>query len=323
MTSSGVTNEPCRRVYSVPMNQNRRDFLRHATCAVVGLSSSGLALSCSFAGRDPKSLYKISLAEWSLHRSLRAGDLDHLDFAKKARGFGIDAVEYVNTFFMDKADDEAYLSELNRRASDHGIIGLLIMCDREGQIGHPKDAERTKTVENHKKWVRAARALGCHSIRVNAKSKGSAEEQTKLAADGLRRLSEYADGLGINVIVENHGGLSSNGQWLAGVMKKVGHPRCGTLPDFGNFKVSASEEYDRYKGIAELMPWAKAVSAKSHDFDSSGNETHTDYLRMMKIVKAAGYRGWVGIEYEGKGISEDAGILATKRLLEKVREELA
>jgi sugar phosphate isomerase/epimerase len=171
--------------------------------------------------------------------------------------------------------------------------------------------------------VEAAKFLGCHSIRVNAQSRGSYDEQLDRAAEGLRKLTEFGAVHDINVIVENHGGLSSNGAWLAAVIRKVDHPRAGTLPDFGNFQVSKDEEYDRYKGVQELMPFAKGVSAKSHDFDDQGNETHTDYRRMLKIVLDAGYRGYVGIEYEGSKLSEPDGIRATKRLLEKVRQELS
>ncbi len=192
------------------------------------------------------------------------------------------------------------------------------MCDGEGRLGDPDAARRREAVENHRKWLDAARTLGCVSIRVNAASDGTFDEQQKLAADGLRQLCELAAPLGINVIVENHGGLSSNGQWLAGVMKMVDHPRCGTLPDFGNFY-----DYDRYQGVADLMPFAKAVSAKSHEFDSEGNESAKDYRRLMKIVTDAGYHSWVGIEYEGKSLSEHEGILATSRLLERVSREMS
>ncbi len=269
-------------------------------------------------------MYEISLAEWSLHKTLFGGKMDHLDFAKAAKiDYGIDAVEYVNQFFKDQAKDSKYLSEMKSRAADLGVKSLLIMIDGEGALGDPDAAKRTKAVENHHKWVEAAKSLGCHSVRVNAQSSGSSDEAQKLAADGLRRLSEFAASFELNVIVENHGGLSSNGQWLAGVMKQVNLPNCGTLPDFGNFRVGKDEEYDRYKGVSELMPFAKAVSAKSHDFDAQGNEIHTDYRRMMKIVLDAGYCGYVGIEYEGSTLSEPEGIRATKRLLEKVREELA
>jgi sugar phosphate isomerase/epimerase len=268
--------------------------------------------------------FTISLAEWSLHRSLGAGALEHLDFPGTARRtYGLDAVEYVNTFFKESARDARYLGELRRRADDAGVKSLLIMCDGEGALGDPAEAARARAVENHHRWVEAAAFLGCHSIRVNAQSSGSPDEQRRLAADGLRRLVEFSAPRGINVIVENHGGLSSNGAWLAGVIADVAHPRCGTLPDFGNFLLSEGEWYDRYRGVAEMMPFAKAVSAKSHDFDADGNERHTDYRRMLRIVLDAGYRGYVGIEYEGERLSEADGIRATRALLEQVRAELA
>ena len=281
--------------------------------------------------------FQISLAEWSLHRTIRSKKIDHLDFFDITKNkFGLSAVEYVNSFFFEKAEDQIYLNEMKMRADDLGIESLLIMCDNEGSLGDPDPVARTKAVENHYKWVEAAKFLGCHSIRVNAylteslhgtllgdySRTGSYENQISLAADGLRRLTEYGDTVGINTIVENHGGLSSNGQWLAAVMEKVDHPRVGTLPDFGNFRIQGEEWYDRYKGVQELMPYAKAVSAKSHDFDSHGNEINTDYYKMMDIVLNAGYSGYVGIEYEGSKLDEIAGIQATKDLLEKVRDSL-
>ena len=229
----------------------------------------------------------------------------------------------MNQFFKDKAKDAAYLAEMKKRAADVGVKSLLIMIDGEGNLGDPNPDKRKQAVENHYKWVEAAVALGCHSIRVNARSDGSYEDQQKLAAEGLRSLSEFAAKHGQNVIVENHGGLSSNGAWLAGVMKMVDLPNCGTLPDFGNFRIGGDEWYDRYKGVDELMPFAKAVSAKTHDFDDNGNETKTDYLKMMKIVLGHGYSGFVGIEYEGSKLDEFAGIRATKALLERVRDQLA
>ena len=210
-----------------------------------------------------------------------------------------------------------YLKDLKKRADDLGVKTNLIMCDGEGRLGDPDNAKRTQAVENHYKWVLAAKFLGGHSIRVNAASGGEYNEQLELAADGLSRLSEFAAKHKMNVIVQNHGGLSSNGEWLAAVMKKVSMKNCGTLPDFGNF-----HDYDRYKGVEETMPFAKAVSAKSHDFDESGNETKTDYIKMMKIVLNHGYNGFVGIEYEGRQKPEMEGIKLTKQLLVKVRKEL-
>ncbi|HEY7765398.1 MAG TPA: sugar phosphate isomerase/epimerase family protein [Aestuariivirgaceae bacterium] len=303
---------------------NRRSFLKSAAAAgaAVGLGTAPGGLS--FAAEDKQPLFKISLAEWSLHRTLFDKKMDNLDFPAFAKKeYGIEAVEYVNQFFKDKAKDTAYLTDLKKRAADNGVANVLIMIDGEGSLGDPRDERRTEAVENHYKWVEAAKFLSCHSIRVNAHSEGDYDEQMKLAADGLRRLTEFGAQHGIGVIVENHGGLSSNGAWLAGVMKLVDHPNCGTLPDFGNFRVSDDEEYDRYKGVAELMPYAKGVSAKSHEFDADGNEVRTDYNKMMKIVLDADYHGYVGIEWEGNRPGEVEGIRLTQKLLERVRDSLA
>lgn len=304
------------------MSQTRRNFLKSSL-----LAAGAVLATEQSAWSTEERHYKISLAQWSLHNAFfgRKGDkIDALDFAKVAKEkCGIDAIEYVNQFFPDKAGDPKYLAEMNKRAADRGVRQLLIMIDREGNLGDPDPKARKQAANNHHKWVEAAAALGCHSIRVNARSRGSYEEQSKLATDGLARLTEYAAARKIHVIVENHGGLSSNGKWLAQVIVAVDSPFCGTLPDFGNFKVSNTETYDKYQGVRELMPFAKAVSAKSYDFDAEGNETQIDYLRMMKIVTDAGYHGYVGIEYEGRRLSEIDGILATKRLLEKVHKELA
>ena len=297
----------------------RRQFLTQSA-----LLAAGAALAPVTFAAEEKPLFDISLAEWSLHKTLFGGKLDNLDFAKTAKEqFGIHAVEFVNQFFKDKAKNAEYLADLKKRAGDLGVKLLLIMIDGEGALGDASLAKRNQAVENHFKWVEAAKALGCHSIRVNAASGGSYEDQVHRDADGLRALTEFAAPHEINVIVENHGGLSSNGEWLASVIKKVDHKRCGTLPDFGNFNLGDGKQYDRYKGVTELMPFAKAVSAKSHDFNEAGDEIHTDYRKMMKIVLDHGYHGHVGIEYEGGKIGEAEGILATKKLLEKVRTELA
>jgi L-ribulose-5-phosphate 3-epimerase len=297
----------------------RRAFLRNSMAAAC-LTSAGVGLSCT---RPFGKLFKISLAEWSLNRSLFAGQIDHLDFPGIAKqNFGIDGVEYVNQFFMDKAEDRDYLGEMKKRCGDLGVKSVLIMCDNEGRLGDPDETARVQTVENHYKWIEAAKFLGCHSIRVNAFSEGSFEEQQNLVADGLRRLAEFADQRRMNVLIENHGGYSSNGKWLTGVMNKVAHVRVGTLPDFGNFQISADEWYDRYLGVEEMMAFAKAISAKTSEFTQEGEEVRTDYLRMMRIVARSGYRGYVGIEYSGPQLSEMEGIAATKRLLERCHEKL-
>ena len=306
---------------------DRRNFLLASSAiTAAGLTATARAASVNSPLPTPgsnniisiDSPFKISLAQWSLHRTLRSGKITNLDFPKVAKEeFGIAGVEYVNSFFKDKAENTAYLDDLKNRCKDNGVESVLLMIDGEGALGDADSAKRTKSVENHYRWVTAAKHLGCHSIRVNAKSKGVFSEQVKLAADGLKRLSTFAQKHDINVIVENHGGLSSNGQWLAQVIRKVNMNNCGTLPDFGNFRVSKGENYDRYIGVAALMPFAKAVSAKSRDFDKDGNETNTDFQKMMQIVQDSGYQGWVGVEYEGKKLDEYEGIKATKALLEK------
>ncbi len=300
----------------------RRTFLKLGAAAACFPSSGCTESQQKVAAKIKKAkIFKISLAQWSLNKRLfgKAGEkLDNLDFAETAGKLGFDAVEYVNGFFKDKAFDVRYIAKMKKRASDHGVKSLLIMCDGEGMLGDPDTAKRTQAVNNHLKWIKAAKFLGCHSIRVNAASEGSYNEQLKLAADGLSRLSELGAKYDINVIVENHWGLSSNGKWLSSVMKKVDLPNCGTLPDFGNFP----KETDRYEAVDMLMPYARAVSAKSYDFDENGNETTIDYYRMMDIVLNHGYDGYVGVEYEGNRLGEEEGILATKKLLEKVRASL-
>jgi L-ribulose-5-phosphate 3-epimerase len=256
--------------------------------------------------------------------------MQHLDFAKIAKGAGIDAIEYVNQFFKDKAKDTAFLKEMNTRAAGEGVTQVLIMCDGEGNLGDPDAAKRQTAVENHYKWVDAAKFLGCHTIRVNGYSSGTPDEQMKLVADGMRRLCEYADGHNINVVIENHGGLSSNGKWLVETIKLVGHKRAGTLPDFGNFRIAGPgrnnptakvESYDSYVGVAEMMPLAKGVSVKPRVWDANGNQSDIDLKRMMKIVVDAGWRGHCGIEYGPEG-RELEGVVALRKQLEAVRLEL-
>lgn len=295
-------------------------------------SATNPSETAALAEEAKELFFKISLAQWSLNKQLFGGEMDNLDFARVAReDYGIEGIEYVNQFFKDKAQDMTYLRDLNQRAKDHGVTQVLIMIDGEGGLAQPDDNARAEAVQNHHKWVDAAAFLGCHSIRVNAYGEGSAEEVAKAAVDGLGTLATYAKSRDINVIVENHGGYSSNGAWLAGVMREIDMPNAGTLPDFGNFCITREEgnwrncleSYDRYQGVAELMPYAKAVSAKANVFDEQGNEVESDYMRIMKTVKDAGYTGWVGIEYEGETLSAPEGIRATKALLERVGRELA
>jgi sugar phosphate isomerase/epimerase len=298
---------------------SRRELLSAAA-----VSGALAAMGCRTASARPAAPFSISLAEWSLHRALQGGEISHLDFpVVTRRDFDIGTCEYVNSFFKEHARDEGYLYELWLRCRDNGITSRLIMVDGEGELAHEDALERGKAVVNHHRWIDCASRLGCMAIRVNAAGSGDPREVQRRAADSLVRLADYGDGKGIAVIVENHGGLSSNGEWLAGVMRLANDPRVGTLPDFGNFDLGGGRTYDRYQGIAEMMPFAKAVSAKSHEFDARGEEVHTDYHRMLRIVTGAGYHGYVGIEYEGTVHPEPDGIRLTKALLERVRDELA
>jgi len=323
-----------------PTTPTRRSFLK--TAAALGALSTlpSLAKAASTSKPEP---FKISLAQWSMNRRFRklpgAEPLDTLDFAKTARALGFDGIEYVNQLFMDKGSDQAYLTELKTRAAGEGVKSLLIMVDREGNLGDPDDTKRTQTVQNHQRWLDAAALLGCHSIRVNAASDGklSWDEQAKLAADGLHRLCVEADKRGLWVVVENHGGLSSHGKWLVQVMQLADHKRVGILPDFGNFYTNRErgELYNPYQGLREFMPWVKeAVSAKSYDWDTGaghfytedrreGREMILDFERLVKITVAAGYRGYIGVEYEGEKHTEADGIVRTKQALEELRARLA
>ena len=311
---------------------SRRALLRTAAgvagaTALAPLAAADHHIKGEAKGGKP---FEISLAQWSFHKALNAGEFSNLDFPAKAKEVGIDAVEYVNRFFENTSDD--YLSKLNARCADAGVSSVLIMVDGEGQLGDADEAARKTAVQNHEKWVAAAKALGCHSIRVNAGSSGSFTEQMTRAADGLHQLCELADPYGIDVIVENHGGLSSNGAWLAAVMELADHPRVGTLPDFGNFRISDGNVFDPYKGVRLLMPYAKGVSAKTYDFPEPAPSSVTaredwplkfDLAEMVRIAVDAGYHGHIGVEYEGGKLGERDGVVRTREILEAVRDELA
>jgi L-ribulose-5-phosphate 3-epimerase len=318
-------------------SSSRRRFLEIASFA-----AAAIAARPALAAGEKKEAFKVSLAEWSLNKGIfgkgSAERHEHLDFCKIARSLGIEGVEYVNQMFFDKAKDEAYLGEMKKRQEGEGVKGLLIMCDREGNLGDPDEAKRTLAVENHYKWLDAAATLGCHSIRVNAASdpKLSWDEQMKLAADGLHRLCVEGDKRGLFVVVENHGGLSSNGKWLTAVMQAADHARVGILPDFGNFYTDRAkgELYNPYLGLREFMPWVKqAMSAKAYDWDTGagkfytedrreGREMTLDFERLIKIVVGAGYSGFIGIEYEGDKHTEIEGIKRTKQALDEIKAML-
>ena len=270
---------------------------------------------------------KISLAQWSLNKSIKSGELPILDFAKKARSFDINAIEYVASLYTEHSDvlDRMPMSslakELLKRSDDYGIDNFLFMIDGQGDLASSRKKIRLEAIENHKRWIDFSFTIGCKTMRVNLRGEDNLDRWTENSVKSLSVLSNYNKNL--NVVVENHGDLSSNGKYLANVMSKVNIDNCGTLPDFGNFCIDGNpglcfKWYDIYKGVKELMPYAHAVSAKSYHFDDNGDETSIDYYKMLDIVKDAGYKGYIGIEFEGTRMSEDEGIIATKKLLEKL-----
>jgi len=313
------------------MTISRRDFLQKTPALV----AAALVAPHLLAAQTPAPAFgEISLAQWSLHKALFKGELTNLDFPGVARQkFGIGTVEYVNQFFKDKAKDHAYLRALQQRCHDNGVTNHLIMIDGEGDLGSPDAGQRQQAVENHRPWLEAAAYLGCRSVRVNAFGKGTAEQVQQAATAALGQLSAYAQPLGLHVLVENHGSYTSNGQWLLRTIRGVGQANVGILPDFGNFCVRREsgelyagrcvEEYDKYQALAEWLPVIKTgVSAKTIDFDAAGNCRETDYYKMLGLLKKAGFRGYLGIEYEGENVSEEEGIRRTKALLEKVTRSL-
>lgn len=303
-------------------NKDRRSFIKNLSMLGAAAGLSNFLPFDVLATGAKKEFFKISLAEWSFHKALFAGKMTNLDFPLRAKKeFGINIVEYVSPFFNKKESDPAYLKELLTITKNEGIQNHLIMVDGEGELGDLDAAKRTKAIENHYKWVDAAKTLGCLTVRVNAAGNGSEQEVKTAVVDGLGRLTEYAKKSKINIIVENHGGYSSDGKWLSDVMKQVNSPYCGTLPDFGNFRISADKQYDMYQGVKDLVPFAKGISAKTFKFDENGNEPDIDYTRMFKIIHDAKFSGIVGIEWEGDVFSEEEGIKKTKALLEKVLKQ--
>lgn len=329
----------------------RRRFVRNTAAAGLGLSVVGI-YSCKNAKKEEtketesamesaEPFFKLSLAQWSVHRLIWNGDLDPYEFASKAKEWGFSGLEYVSQLYDKELKESNYSAEAmaafvdrsNSEAEKHGLENVLIMIDGQGDLATSEATERKKAVENHHKWVDAASAMGCHAIRVNLAGSSEAETWIPNSVDGLTQLATYAAEKNINILVENHGGLSSNAALLAEVMAKVNMDNCGTLPDFGNFCIrrndpedyssGCAEMYDLYKGVSELMPYAKAVSAKSHNFDEAGNETEIDYTKMLQIVKDAGYTGYIGVEYEGNELGEIEGIMATKALMLKSASEIA
>jgi sugar phosphate isomerase/epimerase len=298
---------------------SRRDFLRQGLQAAGGLVLTPTLLAqttTSQPATTPASStkkFEISLAAWSVHRMFFADKIKQIDLPELCRKeFDIGGLELVNSFFP--SPQYVYCKDLRKRADDHGVKILLIMCDGEGDMCHADPAERRQAVRNHRKWLDAAHLLGCHSIRCNASGAEPGDpDAVKRCAESFAALVDLARPDKLNVIIENHWGFSSDPDALLAVLKEVNDPLLGTLPDLGNFPPEA----DRYEAVRKMMPYAKGVSAKCYAFDLEGNETTIDYARMMRIVLDAGYRGFLGIEYEGKDPDEIAGVKTCKRLLER------
>jgi len=310
--------------------KSRRSFIKKSLLGAGALMTASSFRIPVFQNPD----IRISLAEWSFHRAIEAGKMNHLDFPSVAKNiYGISAVEYVNGFFggtkmnfKDAAKNKDYLNELLKRSQDAGVFNHLLMCDDEGPLSATNEKERLESVDNHKKWIEAAKFLGCLTVRVNLHGEGNPEDRKKASIDSLSRLGEFAAPMQLNIVVENHGSVTSNAEWLTDVMKKVSLNNVGTLPDFGNFCIShpwgtiqegCTEMYDIYKGIELLLPYAKGVSAKTYDFDSDGEQPLLDYKRLTSIVRTSGFKGYIGIEFEGINQSEDEGVRKTQKLLEK------
>lgn len=330
----------------------RRKFIAHSSQIGIGVSLFGL-YACNEKTKKgveapvpveaveiKEPFFKLSLAQWSIHKMIWEGR-DPYTFAELAKNWGFSGLEYVSQLYnkdlepagFSKEAMAAFVEKSNAEATKYGLKNVLIMIDGQGDLATANAKERKKAVENHFKWVDAAVAMGCHAIRVNLSGSTEPAEWKTSSVDGLTQLATYAKDKGINVIVENHGGLSSNAAMLVAVMDQVAMDNCGTLPDFGNFCIrrndpsdwasGCAEKYDIYQGVTELMAHAKAVSAKTHDFDAAGNETEIDYVKMLQIVKDAGYTGYIGVEYEGEVLGEEAGILATKDLMLKAAQQLS
>ena len=321
----------------------RRSFIHHTALGATALTLPAWMTACQTGKQSEAAVVtdstltqlnplQLSLAQWSLHRQIEADETDPIKFAQVARdSFGIEAIEYVNQFYVDNATNEAFWQEMKTRADDVGVRSLLIMVDNEGDLGVADATARTQAVENHYKWVDAAKILGCHSIRINAFGEKEREMYRSAMIDGLGQLATYAAQADINVIIENHGLFSSDAKLIVDIIQQVGLPNVGTFPDFGNWCLSAQwgstqheceQVYDPYQGVQEFLPYAKAVSAKSYDFDEAGNQTKIDYEKMLGIVKNSSYQGHIGIEYEGEKLSEQAGIVATKALIEKLWDKV-
>ena len=290
--------------------QNRRLFLQS-----LGIGSCGLSLGTNLFGKDKSdpSRFPIGIQEYTFNRILRSGKLKHLDYpAMVKKELGIEHVEYWSRPFEGKHTDKKFVGELNSRTKGEGISNVLILVDEKHELDHEKKSERDKSVDLHKGWIDCAAQLGCDAIRVNCRMGGDPKDNLNRAVDGVGRLCEYAKDTSVKVVIEPHGRNSQNPDWLLAVMKELNHPHAGILPDFNNFG-----SYDRYSAVEKTLPFAPAVCAKALKFDDEGNETHTDYFKMLKIVYESTFSGVISIEFEGHGVDPIVGSRMTQDLILK------
>lgn len=235
----------------------------------------------------------ISLAQWALVDEVRAGKWKTVEFAKIAReDFGINGIEYVNTLM--EVTTETYLKTLKNNAHDHGVTNVLIMVDDEGDGCAETKEGRKQFVVNHRKWIDAAHYLGCRAIRTNCRgselsARVSREESLKWAAESYNMLLEYAVPAKIQVLIENHGGLSNDPDWMVALMQAVNNLYFGTYPDWRE----PSQDFDNFEYLRKTVPFAKGMSYRNQPTDNL-------CVKMIKLCREAGYRGWYGIESSGR-----------------------
>ena len=291
----------------------RREFIGSTIAAGALAGAGNMSLPGKAAAADRPTKDDISLAAWSLVREFREGKWKNLDLPRICReDFGINGLEFVNSFF--ELPTERYLNQLKKNAAEHGVTLVLIMVDGEGNMSAMEKKERMQAALNHRKWVDIAASLGCHAIRCNVggPSKDYDQDTMKRAADSFGNLVEYASQYPLNVILENHGGASSNPDMMIGLMKAINSPNFGTLPDFGNIY-----EFDRYESIRKLVAYAKGISVKTK-FKPNGTHPDYDLEKLLKICMEEGYHGFYGIEQESPDANSWQAVRWSKAVIDRV-----
>ena len=329
------------------MNYSRRKFLKNT----FSVYSTTLLAPNLFANNIDKSKLDIGLQMYSFAPLIMQGKFDLLGFPDLVKNtYGINGAEYWSIPFMGRENDKDFLNDIKRRSDDNGVDNLIILVDdidiktmQSGpSLASSNKNDRDTAIDYHKKWIDVAKEIGCHSIRVNLKSDESDNKKIlDNSSESISRLIEFSKQDNISIVIENHGGITADADWLVSLIKNVDNKYVGTLPDFGDYNFCVDRgalnfddigkvcknQYDKYLGVKKLMPYAKGVSAKSHEFGKDGEELSTNYSRMIKIISESNYKGYITIEYEGammgmfggEGtyLNPHEGILATKKLINK------